>query len=539
MSEIFISYARSTEAQAATIARALREQGFEVWRDDDLPPHRAYAQVIEERLANAKAVVVVWSDEAVKSHWVQSEADRARNDGKLVQLRLDGCALPMPFDRIQCADLTGWDGGHDHPILRKVIASVADLIGDAGDEAAPNAHPLPLLPSRLSIAVMPFANLSADPEQAYFTEGMVEEIVAALARFRSVYVVAAGASVVLKGKVASPHEAARQLGVSYLVEGSVRKAGDRVRINVHMVDAGNEAEIWSDRFEGTLDDVFSLQDRVAEQIAGVMEVTLQDRDIEKASARTTNISSYDLYLRAIVAFRLSRKTDMLLAIDLLEKAVALDPTFAVAISQSAICHRQVVDHEWIDPTEPFRLRGLELAERALRAAPDDPRVLAQVAASLPGLEGRVDRALALAGRATALNPASAFVWLVSGSVHLRCGDPDAAAEALEKSIRLDPISSANAFARMYLASARFQQQRFEEALALYRTTTLRLPVSYAVLASLHGHMGELDQGREALNALDRLQAGGVEKFARIWFPNPAKRDLLLSGIARLSEPTTA
>ena len=180
MTDIFISYARSTADQAHRVAEALRALGYGVWRDDELPAHRAYAEVIEERLKAAKAVVVIWSDEAVKSEWVQSEADRARTDRKLVQLNLDGAALPMPFDRIQCADLSGWTGDADAPGWRKVVASLGDLMGVPSAPAV--EAPALTLPSKPSIAVMPFANLSGDPEQEYFVDGMLVEIVEALSR---------------------------------------------------------------------------------------------------------------------------------------------------------------------------------------------------------------------------------------------------------------------------------------------------------------------------------------------------------------------
>src|SRR6266851_6119600 len=159
MTDIFISYARSTAPQAQAIAEALRGLGYGVWRDDELPAHRAYTEVIQERLAAAKAVVVVWSAEAVKSEWVQSEADQARAARKLVQLTLDGAKLPMPFDRIQCADLAGWAGDLDAPGWRKVVASIADLMGSGAPAAS---EPKPAA-RRLSICVLPFANMSGDP----------------------------------------------------------------------------------------------------------------------------------------------------------------------------------------------------------------------------------------------------------------------------------------------------------------------------------------------------------------------------------------
>ena len=535
MSDVFISYARSTAKQAQHVAEALRGLGYGVWLDDAIPAHRAYADVIEEELKAAAAVVVVWSAEAVKSQWVQSEADHAREAGKLVQLNIDGALPPMPFDRIQCADLTGWTGDPDAPGWQRVVSSIATLTGGAKPvppAPAPVVQALPQSQLKPSIAVVPFANLSNDPEQDYFVDGVVEEIVSALSRFKSIFVISAGDSLVSEGKALSPQDAARELGVRYVLEGSVRKAGGRVRITVHLVDASNGSEIWADRLDDTMEDVFALQDRVAARVAGVIETAMEEMDEVKATTRpTANISSYDLYLRSLSLFRISRKAEMLAAIDLLDQAIALDPNFALAMSHSSVCHRQVIDHGWADDPDKVRRRGLELAERGLRLAGEDPRVIASVAIALPGLEGRLDRAVALMDRALALNPASSFVWLVSGSLQLKNGQPDLAAEQLETAMRLDPISQMNAFARMYLASARFQQERFDEALALFMTTSARLPVSYAVLAAMYGHRGEIGQAQEALAQFKSLMVGTIDEAARIWFPRPRERKLFLDGIA--------
>ncbi|HEY3799528.1 MAG TPA: TIR domain-containing protein [Caulobacteraceae bacterium] len=532
MADVFISYARSTAGQAQAIAEALRALGYEVWRDDELPAHRDYAAVIEERLKDAKAVVVIWSSDATKSEWVQSEADRARLQRKLVQLSVDGAPIPMPFDRIQCADMTGWTGDLTAPGWRKVVGSIAELVG-VGAAAPVEVGPASAqLLSKPSIGVLPFANLSNDPEQDYFVDGMVEEIVAALSRYKSIFVAAAGSSLIHKGEAIGPREAARELGVRYLLEGSVRKAGGRVRIAVHLTDARDGAQIWSQRLDDTLEDVFALQDRVALQIAGALEATMEERDLRLMSPRPPgNASSYDLYLRAIRPFRAYRKAEMLSAIELLDRAIEVDPTFAAAMSQSGVCHRQVVEHGWCDDPESYRRRGLELVERALSLAGSDARVLAQAAVGLAGLEGSLDRSMLLIDRAIALNPASSFVWLVSGALQLRKGEPDLAADHLERAMRLDPISELNGSYRMYLAAARFQQGRFDDALALFQTTTSRLPVSYAVLAALHGHRGETSLGQAALKKFDGLDAGSIERLADIWFRRPEHRKLLEDGIA--------
>src|ERR1700733_9286555 len=179
MSEVFISHARSTATQAQAIARGLRALGYEVWLDDDLPAHRAYTGVIEQQLRAARAVVVIWSTDAAASDWVQSEADRARNEHKLIQLRIDNAVLPMPFDRIQCADLTGWTGETDTRDWRKIVASVSDLVGAPAARSPPDEAPADALPL---LAVLPFDNLSGDVEMLYFSDGMSEEILQTVAR---------------------------------------------------------------------------------------------------------------------------------------------------------------------------------------------------------------------------------------------------------------------------------------------------------------------------------------------------------------------
>ena len=393
-------------------------------------------------------------------------------------------------------------------------------------------RPLPKPSPMPSIAVMPFTSLSSGAGRDYLTDGIVEEIVASLSRFKMIHVISAGGMVVSDGQNLSPREAARQLGVDYFLEGSVRREGERVRVTVHVIDASSGAELWADRFDDVLSDVFALQDRVAERVAGAVEPVLQEAEIQTASRRpTSNLDSYDLYLRSFPPFRLSQKAPMLEAIEYLERAIGLDAQFSWALSQSGICHRQVVDHGWSNDLDLFRSRGLDYAERALVAAPDDAKTVVRAAAALPGLNGDFERARMLADRAIALNPSSTFVWLCSGSMRLRLGDYAVASDQLETALRLDPISPMGAFARMYLAHARFEQRRFHEALALFGTTTHRLPVSHAILAATYGHLGRPEAARQALTIFESLDAGTIDKFARLWFPDADCRDLFLDGVA--------
>jgi adenylate cyclase len=196
MSDIFISYARSSEEQAELVEQALRDAGYSVWRDAELPAHRTYAEVIEERLKSADAVVVLWSAEATKSQWVRAEADGARQFGTLVQASVDTTIPPMPFNQIQCADLKGWEGSTDHPGWRKLAASVSSLACEPREAARPTKRHR----AGSSICVLPFANMSGDPEQEYFSDGISEDITTDLSKVSALAVTARNTAFTFKGK---------------------------------------------------------------------------------------------------------------------------------------------------------------------------------------------------------------------------------------------------------------------------------------------------------------------------------------------------
>jgi adenylate cyclase len=330
MSDIFISYARSTDSQAQLVAEALRALGYRVWRDDQLPAHRSYAEVIQERLAAAKAVVVLWSAEAVRSEWVQSEADRARTDRKLVQVSMDGAGLPMPFDRIQCADLAGWAGEADAPGWRKVVDSIAELTG-----ATPSAAPVAEAPVRkLSICVLPFANLSDDPQQEYFSDGISEDIITDLSKVSALSVVARNTAFTFKGKDVNVPDVARELGVSHMLGGSVRKAAGRVRISAQLIDGVAGDHVWAERYDRDLTDIFALQDEIAEAIVAALKLKLLPEE-KAAIARhgTDNVEAYNLYLMARQYWLSGNQGDTRdyeAIVRLCGRATQIDPSYAQA-----------------------------------------------------------------------------------------------------------------------------------------------------------------------------------------------------------------
>jgi len=532
VSDIFISYARSTAAQADRLAAALRAHGYTVWSDSALPAHRPYGDVIEEELAAARAVVVLWSEEAVRSQWVRAEANRAREDGKLVQLGVDGVRLPLPFDQIQCVDMRGGFEDANSPGWQALLASVAELVGAAPTPAAPLMPRLPL-PAKPSIAVMPFANLSGDPEQEYFADGMLIEVVEALSRSRSIFVIASGSSLSLKGKGVSATDAARQLGVRYVLEGSVRKAGDRIRIGVQLVDATQNAPIWIERFEDVLDDIFALQDKVALAVAGKIEPAVEQAEIRRAADRTGgHAGSHDFYLRALPVFRTHSRAGTEEALGLLGQALALDADNAPALALGASCHRTIVLYGWSEESEEHRRQGIELARRAIRCAQEDALVMASVANDLSVLERSVELALPLARRAVAINPGSANVWFNCGWVRLMAGELGAAIEHFETALRLDPAGPNRSSYLLYLAAAHFFGGRFEQAAALLRERNQysESPGGYAFLAASHGHLGHAARAAEALARYRSLTTMPVESLVQS-FLDPGQRELLLSGIA--------
>lgn len=531
MSDVFISYARSTEKQAERIAVALRAHGHEVWRDTQLQAHQAFRRTIEDELSAARAVLVLWSADAAQSDWVCSEASRARGLGKLVQLTLDGSPVPMPFDEIQCADLRGWRGETDAPGWSQILDAIAAVLGNA---PAARATQFKTRAGRPSIAIMPFANIAGDPQQEYFVDGMLEEIATALSRIRTIFVIAGGSSLSLKGKDLDPQEVGRRLGVAYLLEGSVRRDAGRVRIAVKLIDAADGAQLWAERFEDSLEDVFALQDRVALTVAGRIEPSVQEAEIRKMPRRPTeNMSSYDLYLRAWPLHRAYTKPATLDALELIERAVALDPNYGPALALGAVCHNISQLFEWSEQPEEDRRRGIEMAHQALAVASDDADVLANAASVVAGLERDVDAAITLCDKAIALNPGSPIVWFMSGIIHLRIGHNELAIEHLERAMHLDPIGPDVPNQVGLLSWARFQQGRFADAVALGKEFVRQKPHprGYAFLAASYGQLGLRAEGQDALRRYADLATRSIESFADYMIVNASGRRLFLDGIA--------
>ena len=528
MSDVFISYGRSTAREAQAIAEALRALGYAVWRDDDLPAHRPYAEVIQERLLAAKAVVVVWSAEAARSEWVQSEADRARTEHKLVQLRIDDAALPMPFDRIQCADLQGWKGDPDAPGWRNVISSLSDLIrGAPAPDVGGAAAKEPALPDKPSIAVLPFTDMTGAKECDYFCDGMVMEIVTALSRFSSLFVIASDSSLSYRDGAYSRKHIARDLGVRYLLDGSVRRSGDKVRIAVQLVDAIVGAPVWNARFDGTLEDVFLLQDTVADGVAAQIAPTVVGVELRRARARPTkDLSAYDLYLRA--RFGVDNKAKLLNSISLLKEAIARDPRYALALAYQADCHALLATWGYSEaPAESWQT-SRDLARRALRLRGDDAEVLLWAGAALGRGGNDLAVAQALVERSLTLNPGDSQAWQVSGALNAYAGRPGLALEQLETGLRLNPRD--RLLPILHIGWSLLFLRRFAEAIPFLREAGDLHPDfegPAVALIAVYGHLGRIDEAKAVLATVRPELITAMFGF----FRDPDCQAILRSGLA--------
>ena len=387
------------------------------------------------------------------------------------------------------------------------------------------------LPDKPSIAVLSFTNMSGDTEQEYFADGMVEEIITALSHIRWLFVIARNSSFTYKGKSIDVKQVGRELGVRYVLEGSVRKASGKVRITAQLIDALNGMHLWAERFDGSLEDVFDLQDTVAVSVAGAIEPTLEAAEVRRSSVRPTqDLDAYDLYLRALPLWRSLNRSDLLRALQLLEDAIQHDPRFGPALALAAVCRHHMDINGWVEDKQTNRQTAIKLARSAIAVAGEDPDVLAYSGFALAYFGEDISSAAALIDRALGLNANFARGWFWSGWVRLYAGDTETAARHFQKSMRLSPRDRW-AIHLTGLAIADFFDRRFDDAVAKLRVSLHEIPghaTTYRFLASSYAHLGKFDQARDILERLSALTPVVIPTLTN--FRQPEHRTLLLDGL---------
>jgi adenylate cyclase len=505
--DVFISYARPSEEEAHRIAELLRVDGFSVWRDDELPAHRAYSDVIEERLKSAKAVVVLWSAESAKSHWVRAEADSAREAGTLVQATLDSALPPMPFNQIQCADLNGWTGDTSSAGWRKLEGSVSALVrGGEADDRSAVASPTRVQAVRASICVLPFVNMSGEPEQEYFSDGISEDITTDLSKVSALEVVARNTAFGFKGQNPNVEQVAKQLSVSHVLEGSVRKAGNRIRINAQLIDGSTGKHLWADRFDRDLTDIFEIQDEISKAIVDALKLKLLPREKSAIEARgTSSVEAYNIFLMARQQLISGDFGDPRLeetAARLCGQAIVLDPNYADAWAVMALAQLRL--RLWhskdVDP--------LPAAERALQINPDLAIPYCIKANYLEG-EGRKEEAAELIGKALKLDPNSWEVNHEASRLLFRDGRPGDSIPCFEKAASLmdhdwrSPMMLMTCYRAIgdkegLIRAARTTLERTEKVIARDPTNSSAMAAGAGALANLGDKDRALEWIRRAL-----------------------------------------
>jgi TolB-like protein/class 3 adenylate cyclase len=342
----------------------------------------------------------------------------------------------------------------------------ARLDGDAPSPANRSTSPVqPLaLPDKPSIAVLPFQNMSGDPEQEYFADGMVEDITTALSRFTSLFVIARNSSFSYKSHAVDIKQVGRELGVRYVLEGSVRKAAGRVRISGQLIEAATGAHLWAEKFDGALEDVFELQDAVTERVVGAIEPTIKQAEINRARTKpTSNLDAYDYYLRAFQQTTLYTREGSDAALDYIRQAIALDPGYALAKAFLSVTYMTRWIQGWGAPGDPER--GLAAAREAIVLGSDDPSVLRWAGHTL-GFWGEHDRSIALLEKAARLNVNGSQILASLGWVKVyACTDTERAIAHFERSIRLSPRDPEMASTLTGIAFAHLIAGHNEQALA--------------------------------------------------------------------------
>jgi adenylate cyclase len=413
--------------------------------------------------------------------------------------------------RLNVARCAIGDSGEEQRLIKtlprkgfRFVGTVREAQGPAGevtDEPQEPRKPALTLPDKPSIAILPFTNLSSDPEQEYFADGMVEEIITALSRFKWLFVIARNSSFTCKGKAVDIKEVGRRLGVRYVLEGSVRKASGKVRITGQLIDAVTGVHIWADRFERDLTDIFALQDEVTVAVVSAIQPKLLQTEIGMATRRRPeNLTAYDFYLRAMQQFYLTTREGVAEAIRLAHRALELDPRFGLVAAMAGASHtRNVLWGYAVDP-QFDRKEAVRLCRLALSVDDSDPDTLAWASVISAYMVGDHESAIEIADRAVALNPNSHQAWGCRGWVYRAAGLPEEAVRSFERAIRRSPVDPRLHLAFGGMGMALIELGRFDEAIVAGKKAQRQnpsFPVAYRCLASAFAHLGRDAEAREA------------------------------------------
>ena len=434
MADVFVSYARSDKARVAPLVAAIEAKGWTVWWDPEITPGQEFDDQIDAEIDAAKAVLVVWSPLSVTSRWVRGEAREAAERGILVPVRFEQARLPMDVRAIHTTDLDGWNADPASPQAQEFLRALGTMIArtqaaqSARAGAAAAAAPTPEESARFTICVLPFANMSGDPEQEYFSDGITEDVITDLSKISALAVISRNSAFMYKDKHVDIPKVARELKASHVLEGSVRKAGGRVRISAQLVDGATNNHIWAERYDRDSSDIFALQDEISAAIVKALQLRLLPEEKKAIERRgTENAEAHNLYLMARQTYITGQEADTRSAeaiVRLCARATEFDPGYARAWALMAVGY--------------FKLHQLK--------------------------GGRADEGRDAAERALALEPKLAEAHAIKAQILLQDGEADAAADEVAIALKLDPDSYETNRSAGRLS---YQSHRHEDAIRYY------------------------------------------------------------------------
>ena len=447
------------------------------------------------------------------------------------------------------------DSGEEQRLVRTITRKGFRFVGEikeaSADRASPRSGPAKsegppapalTLPDIPSIAALPFLNLSGDIEQEYFTDGVVEDIITALSRIRWLFVIARNSSFTYKGRAVDVKQVGRELGVGYVLEGSVRKAAHKVRISGQLIDATTGAHLWAERFESALDDIFELQDQVTEAVVGAIAPQLERAEIERAMRKPTeSLDAYDYYLRGMANVHRGTREAINVSLPFFYNAIQLDPDFASAYGMAAWCHFWRKLNNWMTDRSKEIAEGTRLARRAVELGRDDAVALARSATALHHFVGDVDRSIALLDRALMLNPNLASAWFLGGFLRVWRGEPDGAIEHFARATRLNPLDPEMYRMQAGMALAHLFAGRFSDASSWAEKAFSHLPsflLVVSIIAASHALAGRPDEAQRAMSHLRQLDPTLRVSNLADWLPFHRPEDLatFANGLRRAGLP---
>ncbi|MBY0561964.1 winged helix-turn-helix domain-containing protein [Hyphomicrobium sp.] len=449
------------------------------------------------------------------------------------------------------------DSGEEQNLLRTIPRKGFRFVGDvrttrtSDDVGSPKSdliasREIPeaalALPDKPSIAVLPFQNLSGDPEQDYFADGVVEDIITDLSRIRWLLVIARNSSFTYRGRAVDVKQVGLELGVAYVLEGSLRKAADRVRITGQLIDARTGAHIWAERFEGTLDDIFELQDQIAASVVGAIAPQMELAEIERAKRKpTASLNAYDCYLRGLAHLHRGDREAVDAALPLFHRAVDLDPGFASAYGMGAWCIFWRKVNGWMKDRAQESAVGVQLAQRAVELGRDDAVALTRGGHALAHLAGDLDSGIALLDRAVVLNPNLVSAWFLGGFLRAWQGESEGAIAHFERAMRLSPLDPELYRMQAGIAMAHLFAGRFDAASSWSEKAYRNLPsflMAIAIIAASHALAGRQVEARRAMDNLHQLDPALRISNLKDWLPihRPEDFAILADGLRKAGLP---